>query len=218
LQNLRTKLLVLHGAGHTSDDVANDSVVANGTAGGGGPKGAAKLQHYDTIMLLGSCILMIVMGEEYLTDSGGCRTCCTSSIAGLILRKIFVYLTHVRQSREKCHGGLKHLAEQMEMVTLSMAEAHGNGGPRVPATGSNGGHVAFIDQDRAMMTTTDASSDGTLSDVILFRASTHALDDKSEVGFAAPAATVQRDVQSGGTHSHAGGLEYWSKGRPSVRV
>ena len=42
-------------------------------------------------------------------------------VSGLILRKIFIFFTHQRKTREKYHGGMKQLAEHMNSVTRTMS-------------------------------------------------------------------------------------------------
>ena len=42
-------------------------------------------------------------------------------ILGLIVRKIFVYLSQIKQQREKYHGGLRQLADHMHTVTRTIS-------------------------------------------------------------------------------------------------
>eukprot|EP00095_Tigriopus_kingsejongensis_P002428 maker-scaffold855_size87859-snap-gene-0.11 protein:Tk02428 transcript:maker-scaffold855_size87859-snap-gene-0.11-mRNA-1 annotation:"hypothetical protein EUTSA_v10012875mg" len=59
------------------------------------------LIHGDTMILVGSCFFMIVLG--------------------LLLRKTFMYFTHLRSHRDKCQGGLRQMGEQMHVVTRTMS-------------------------------------------------------------------------------------------------
>lgn len=72
--------------------------------------GDGHILHTDTIVLMASCLVMIILG--------------------LVLRKIFLYFTHVRQSREKYHGGLRQMAEHMHAVTRTMSSGTNGGEDR----------------------------------------------------------------------------------------
>ncbi|TRY73730.1 hypothetical protein TCAL_06691 [Tigriopus californicus] len=63
--------------------------------------GVGDLIHGDTMILLGSCIFMIILG--------------------LILRKVFMYFTHIRGHREQYHGGIRQMGEHMHTVTRTMS-------------------------------------------------------------------------------------------------
>lgn len=59
------------------------------------------LLHSDTIILVCSCVIMILLG--------------------LILRKLFLVASEIRNSRQKYRGGLRQFAEHMHVVTKSMS-------------------------------------------------------------------------------------------------
>lgn len=44
-----------------------------------------------------------------------------SNFPGLILRKVFMYFTHLRGHREQYHGGIRQMGEHMHTVTRTMS-------------------------------------------------------------------------------------------------